>query len=272
MAEVVARRRLRARLANCCERPSAPNRSVWRGGTCIRVQPSPHRHQGIIISAMSGKWVWILVALLVGACSKTTVILKEPRPLKISAKAPEEEEPPPPPPKRIEVKQDRVEVSETILFKYSSSWLADQSHDILDELAKVLNAHPEIKRVRIEGHTDTQGGAPQNLRLSKKRAKAVMKYLVKQGVDAKRLVAEGYGQTKPIADNDTDEGRAKNRRVVFTILERDKSKAGKGGDESEDEDTKKDAKEDTKQDTEQDTKQDTQQDDDDSSSDDEEKP
>ena len=117
---------------------------------------------------MARTWAWIGIALLGSACSKT-VILTEPKPVRISAKAPEPEEPAPEPPKpkRVEVKEDRVEVNETILFEYSSSWLAEQSHDILDELAKVLNAHSEIRRLRVEGHTDTQGGAPQNLRLSK---------------------------------------------------------------------------------------------------------
>jgi outer membrane protein OmpA-like peptidoglycan-associated protein len=178
-----------------------------------------------------------------GGCSKTFV-LKEGKPLKVSAKAPEKEEPakPPPeePPKRVEVKEDIVDVKETILFEYSGWGLAKESHDVLDEVAKVLNKHTEVKKVRVEGHTDTQGGLNENVRLSQKRANNVVKYLVKQGVDANRLVAEGYGPNKPIADNDTEEGRAKNRRVVFKILE--KGKVEQMPDKKKDPEEKKESK------------------------------
>jgi outer membrane protein OmpA-like peptidoglycan-associated protein len=230
---------------------------------------------------MAGTRAWlVMIALFGSACSKKTVVLKEPKPLKIAAHAPEKKEDPPPepPPKRIEVKEDRVEVNETILFEYSGWGVVDESKGILDELAKTLNAHTEIKRLRIEGHTDTQGGAPQNLKLSKKRANSVMKYLVKQGVDAKRLSAEGYGQTKPIADNDSEEGRAKNRRVAFTILEKSKDKGEKVEKPDKDEDSddkkemKKDSKKDAKKDSKKDVKKDTKKDDDADQSDDEEKP
>ncbi|MCW5805178.1 MAG: OmpA family protein [Deltaproteobacteria bacterium] len=194
---------------------------------------------------MRNRWVWLALALGAG-CGSTTVILKEPRPLQISAKVPEQEpEKPEEPPPRVEVKEDVVDVKETILFEYSGWGLAKESHDILDEVARVLNAHPELKRLRIEGHTDTQGGVAENLRLSKKRANNVMKYLVGQGVAAGRLVSEGYGVTKPIADNGTDEGRAKNRRVVFTILEKAK-KVDKDDEKPAKKDDKKPAKKDTK--------------------------
>ena len=118
------------------------------------------------------------------------------------------------------MKDDRIDVSETIQFEFSSSRIAAESHEVLDELAAAITKHPEIKKLRVEGHTDNSGDAPHNLRLSKKRAAAVVKYLVGKGVDAGRLVAAGFGQTKPIAKNDTEDGRAQNRRVAFTILDR----------------------------------------------------
>jgi OOP family OmpA-OmpF porin len=83
---------------------------------------------------------------------------------------------------------------------------------VLDEAASTLNEHPEISVV-VEGHTDAVGSVPYNQVLSEKRAEAVKSYLVRKGVSSMRLSAEGFGKLKPIADNDTDEGRAMNRRV-----------------------------------------------------------
>ena len=82
-----------------------------------------------------------------------------------------------------------------------------------------MKANPTIKSLRVEGHTDNQGTPEYNQRLSDARANSVMAYLVKQGVEAGRVTAEGFGLTKPIATNDTDDGRQKNRRVEFHITE-----------------------------------------------------
>jgi len=90
---------------------------------------------------------------------------------------------------------------------------------ILDELAAQLKQHPEIKRLRIDGHTDNQGPAVMNLELSQKRAEAVVEYLVTKGIEAARLSAKGFGLERPIATNSTPLGRAKNRRVECSILE-----------------------------------------------------
>jgi outer membrane protein OmpA-like peptidoglycan-associated protein len=78
----------------------------------------------------------------------------------------------------------------------------------------------DIKRVRIEGHTDNQGNPELNLQLSKDRAQAVAAHLIKAGIDASRLEVEGFGDTRPIAPNLTPRGRELNRRVEFVILER----------------------------------------------------
>ena len=89
-----------------------------------------------------------------------------------------------------------------------------------DVVAKVLREHPEIKLVRIEGHTDSFGNPGGNKRLSERRAQSVQRWLIARGkIDAGRLQARGYGQDKPIATNDTKEGRQRNRRVVFTIVQ-----------------------------------------------------
>jgi outer membrane protein OmpA-like peptidoglycan-associated protein len=186
--------------------------------------------------------VWIAIAFAAGCGGSIHVIEK--RPLIVTAEAPAQPPPPKPdpPPKRVVVKKDRIEVNQVIEFEPSSWKVTDDSQGILDEIAKVMGDHPEVKKVRIEGHTDNQGDAAHNLSLSHKRANNIMRYLVAHGVDASRLVAQGYGDSKPIADNGTDEGRAQNRRVVFVILERN-DKAGKGdGDDSSDGDDKGTAK------------------------------
>ncbi|QDG54917.1 OmpA family protein [Persicimonas caeni] len=108
---------------------------------------------------------------------------------------------------------------EKIYFDTNRATIRERSHRILDEIVTVLRTHPEIAKVRVEGHTDSKGSDAHNLELSQKRADAVVGYLVEKGIDASRLEAKGYGETKPIADNGTAEGREKNRRVTFTILE-----------------------------------------------------
>ena len=91
---------------------------------------------------------------------------------------------------------------------------------LLDEVASVIKQHPEILKLEVQGHTDTSGSKIRNKILSKARAEAVRKALTKRGVDAKVLEAKGYGQDEPIADNATEDGKAKNRRVQFKILEK----------------------------------------------------
>jgi len=85
------------------------------------------------------------------------------------------------------------------------------------QLADVLKKRPEYK-LRISGHTDNVGYAANNMQLSIRRANAVKTFLVQNGIDEDRLITQGFGQTKPIAPNDTKEGRAKNRRVEMEII------------------------------------------------------
>jgi outer membrane protein OmpA-like peptidoglycan-associated protein len=80
-----------------------------------------------------------------------------------------------------------------------------------------LIENPSLK-VEISGHTDNLGNATENIKLSTNRAKAVVDYLVNKGIAANRLTYKGFGSTKPIADNGTEKGRAKNRRTEFTVV------------------------------------------------------
>ena len=128
--------------------------------------------------------------------------------------------PPPPPPPVAHVEAEQVVISEQVQFEHGTAVLRPESDGILSAVAKVLNEHPEISRVEVAGHTDDTGTPAVNQKLSDERAASVAKWLVDHGIAAARLGAKGYGQSAPIADNGTEEGRAKNRRVEFRILER----------------------------------------------------
>jgi outer membrane protein OmpA-like peptidoglycan-associated protein len=141
------------------------------------------------------------------------VVENEPEP------PPPEPEPEPEPP-AAEIKADRIELNQKVNFEAGKAVLVPESRTLLDEVVKIMNDHPEIERVRIEGHTSSEGGEALNRRLSDQRAKAVRAYLVSQGVSAKRLDAKGFGQAKPIADNSTFSGREQNRRVEIHIVKR----------------------------------------------------
>ncbi len=109
-------------------------------------------------------------------------------------------------------------VLEGVNFDNDSAKLRPESLEILDRVAASLKDWPEV-RVEVGGHTDSNGGAAYNLKLSQRRAEAVRDYLIGKGIDGSRLTARGYGKTEPIADNKTAEGRAKNRRVELTRLD-----------------------------------------------------
>jgi len=106
---------------------------------------------------------------------------------------------------------------ENIEFEFDSAKILPESKLILDEIAHILKNNPDIK-VFIEGYTDDEGSDSYNLKLSQERADSVLNYLVAKGVEPDRLTAKGYGESRPIADNTTEEGRAKNRRIEFIVI------------------------------------------------------
>ncbi|MCK9162814.1 MAG: OmpA family protein [Bacteroidales bacterium] len=118
--------------------------------------------------------------------------------------------------KRYEVGQ--VIVMENIFFEFDKSIILPQSFVELNNLISLLNKYPYMK-IELSGHTDSKGSDNYNQKLSYSRVKAVYEHLISQGISSKRLQYRSYGSTQPIADNQTDEGRAKNRRVEFKILE-----------------------------------------------------
>lgn len=103
-----------------------------------------------------------------------------------------------------------------IFFETAKAELRPESFAELDRVVQLLTTNPTME-IAISGHTDNVGSAPFNHQLSEDRSKAVMAYLIQKGIQAKRLKAKGFGDTKPISDNATEEGRQANRRVEFTI-------------------------------------------------------
>ncbi|MEZ4363343.1 MAG: OmpA family protein [Kofleriaceae bacterium] len=104
-----------------------------------------------------------------------------------------------------------------VYFQTNRDVIQRRSYRLLDNVAAVVSAHPEVGKVTVEGHTDSDGDDTSNLELSQRRAEAVVAYLVRKGVDPSRLIAKGYGETQPVTTNATAKGRATNRRVVFKI-------------------------------------------------------
>lgn len=118
------------------------------------------------------------------------------------------------------VSKQKINILEKINFETNSAVIRPESFTILDQVAQQLRAHPEVKLLRIEGHTDADGSDSYNLRLSQARADSVKKYLSDKGrIVPERLIAKGYGESRPIAPNSTPRGKAQNRRVEFVILE-----------------------------------------------------
>jgi len=127
-------------------------------------------------------------------------------------------------PKKVDIAIKKIEVGESyeiddINFTTNSAILSVDAQKIIDNFFEFLYENPLIE-VEIQGHTDNIGQDQKNLALSDKRAKAVYQYLIDKGISMSRLSAKGYGETMPIASNDTYAGRAANRRTVFVIIKK----------------------------------------------------
>lgn len=110
-------------------------------------------------------------------------------------------------------------VLDNVYFETNSSLLKPESFSQLDEVVFWLESHPKVL-IRVNGHTDSVGNAFNNLELSKRRAASVMEYFVEKGIGESRINIQGFGELKPISDNNTKEGRQKNRRVEIEVLEK----------------------------------------------------
>lgn len=120
-------------------------------------------------------------------------------------------------PQRVTVTHERVELDGVITFETASDRLLPQSWQLLDEVADVLLSTPEIRRLRIEGHTDSRGTDEENEALSRRRALAVRSYLLERGVAGSRLVSIGHGEAQPLVTGEDEAALARNRRVEFVV-------------------------------------------------------
>jgi outer membrane protein OmpA-like peptidoglycan-associated protein len=111
-----------------------------------------------------------------------------------------------------------IVMSGALLFASGKDELSDDAEQHLDQVAEALKKQPERTRFRVEGYTDSSGGEQRNQQLSTNRARAVEDYLEGEGIDEDRIESVGFGEQRPIADNDSDEGRASNRRIEIVLL------------------------------------------------------
>lgn len=126
--------------------------------------------------------------------------------------------------RQVDVSIKPIELNESyrindIYFGFNKFELSEESKPVLDQLTEFLSENPAIF-IQIQGHTDNIGNDADNLKLSDNRARSVYNYLIIKGISSKRLTYKGFGKTMPVSDNESEEGRAKNRRTVFVITKK----------------------------------------------------
>ncbi len=120
-------------------------------------------------------------------------------------------------PAQVIVENGQITILRRVNFEEGSARIEPGSYSILNQVALVMRAHPEIKRIRVEGHTDETGTHEYNMDLSRKRAARVREYLISRGVSPQRLGSAGYGPDRPLSKGRDEASRAKNRRVEFVV-------------------------------------------------------
>ena len=122
---------------------------------------------------------------------------------------------------KVVVSGRQISVRERVRFETGRNTIDSVSYPLLTEVKNALQAHPELARIAVDGHTDNVGALVNNLALSRSRALAVARWLIKAGVDERRIEVRGFGPKRPLTTNDSEADRAKNRRVEFTIIRND---------------------------------------------------
>jgi len=173
---------------------------------------------------------WVAASLLLGlaGCGGVTQFAGA-QPFTIAGTPPPPPPPPPPvvkeepkPPPRVELRDNKIEFKEKIQFEVNKAIIKEESFSLLHDIGEVIKKNAHIKKISIEGHASAEGDPKRNKKLSDDRSKAVMEFLAKkEGIDAARLAAKGWGSEKPVANNDSEDGREKNRRVEFLVVEQD---------------------------------------------------
>lgn len=162
-----------------------------------------------------------LLAGMFGCKASIQAGTTEPAPAKPAAVTPPPAQPPPaekPKPRlrfAFKLKGEQLELPGPVVFETGSDTLRPESDQVLQIVADYMAQTPKVSLLRIEGHTDTDGKPDTNQTLSEKRAMAVARWLVAKGTKCERLIPVGFGQDRPVAPNDTEDGKAQNRRVAF---------------------------------------------------------
>ena len=123
-------------------------------------------------------------------------------------------------PAAVRVEGTQIVILQQVVFETARAEIKPDSFNLLEQVVSVLKQHPEIARLAVDGHTDNRGAEKANINLSQRRALSVVRWLTEHGIDARRLEARGFGPRRPLADNATEAGRTKNRRVEFLIKKR----------------------------------------------------
>lgn len=165
--------------------------------------------------------IFALFAISMQSC-KTRKVAAKPTPVAEKPTPPAEETPAPPPPP-VQQTPPPAPVEEKpdynfshVLFEFDSGVLKTSSFETLDKIAKEMKKDPSAKFV-IDGHSSLEGSASHNMSLSVDRANSVKSYLINAGINGANLTVKGHGSAQPVASNDAEEGRAKNRRVEFQV-------------------------------------------------------
>jgi len=124
-------------------------------------------------------------------------------------------------PAKARVTREKIEILEKVYFDTNKASIRPESFDLLDDVTEILKSNPDIRRIHVEGHTDSRGSASYNKKLSDRRAKAVRQYLVDRGISPSRVDATGFGEERPVDEREVAEAWDQNRRVEFVITERD---------------------------------------------------
>ncbi|MDB4989627.1 MAG: putative internalin [Myxococcaceae bacterium] len=132
-------------------------------------------------------------------------------------------------PSAVRMDKQQLRILERIEFQTMRAEIRPESLGILDQIRGALEVNPQLRRVRIEGHTDDVGSTASNEKLSQRRAESVMKYLIKEGIDPSRLEAKGWGEERPLVKNDSAENKQINRRVEFHIVDPAPPQSSLGG-------------------------------------------
>lgn len=123
-------------------------------------------------------------------------------------------------PAKVVLTPEKIDIKDSVYFETAKAVIKPESFELLDEVADIIKDHPELAKIRIEGHTDSRGSAAYNKDLSQKRADSVRMYMQNKGVDASRLESIGFGEEKPLDPAENKAAWTKNRRVDFFVSER----------------------------------------------------